>query len=348
MICAWIETSSAETGSSHTMNFGLEREGARDADALALAARELVRVAVHVARGEARPARAARATRSSTLGAVRASPWIRAPRRRSSPTVMRGLSDEYGSWKMICMRRRSARSSSPRQREARRAPSKSTRAGGRLDQPQDRAPGGRLAAARLADEPERLARGATSKLDAVDGLHAAPTARRRRRLRPGSTCVRSRTSSSSGASPAHVAGPSRRGALIGATAAQAAPRRSVAAARMRRASGGLAPRRSASLRVAGSAGGSGSPREARAGRAPCRGSSRSRVLRCAAQSGSALEAGRVYGCRGSLEERLDGARTRRPSPGVHHGDVVGHLGDDAEVVRDEQDRHPELVPGARA
>ena len=43
--CAWIETSSAETGSSATMNSGLSGQGPRDADALALAAAELVRVA---------------------------------------------------------------------------------------------------------------------------------------------------------------------------------------------------------------------------------------------------------------------------------------------------------------
>ena len=48
MICAWMETSSAETGSSQTISFGLQRQGARDADALALAAGELVREAVVV------------------------------------------------------------------------------------------------------------------------------------------------------------------------------------------------------------------------------------------------------------------------------------------------------------
>ena len=48
MTCAWIETSSAETGSSHTIELRRDRERARDADALALAARELVRVAAHV------------------------------------------------------------------------------------------------------------------------------------------------------------------------------------------------------------------------------------------------------------------------------------------------------------
>ena len=48
MTCAWIETSSAETGSSQTISFGLHRQRAGDADALALAAGELVRIAAHV------------------------------------------------------------------------------------------------------------------------------------------------------------------------------------------------------------------------------------------------------------------------------------------------------------
>ena len=52
-ICAWIETSSADTGSSQTISFGRQRERARDADALPLAARELVRIAVVVLRVEA-------------------------------------------------------------------------------------------------------------------------------------------------------------------------------------------------------------------------------------------------------------------------------------------------------
>ena len=48
MTCAWIETSSADTGSSQTMSFGLDGERAGDADALALAAGEFVRIAPHV------------------------------------------------------------------------------------------------------------------------------------------------------------------------------------------------------------------------------------------------------------------------------------------------------------
>ena len=46
MIWAWIDTSRALIGSSATMRSGLERERPGDADALALAAGELVRVAV--------------------------------------------------------------------------------------------------------------------------------------------------------------------------------------------------------------------------------------------------------------------------------------------------------------
>ena len=49
-ICAWIETSSAETGSSQTMQLRPVDHGARDADALALAAGEFVRVAVDLLR----------------------------------------------------------------------------------------------------------------------------------------------------------------------------------------------------------------------------------------------------------------------------------------------------------
>ena len=84
----------------------LERERARDADALALAARELVRVAVEVLGLRGPRARAARA---------RASLDARRARRRAAaaaapmiwPTRLRGLSDANGSWKTICISRRS-------------------------------------------------------------------------------------------------------------------------------------------------------------------------------------------------------------------------------------------------
>ena len=46
--CAWIDTSSAATASSDD-DGGLERQRARDANALALAARELVRITLRIA-----------------------------------------------------------------------------------------------------------------------------------------------------------------------------------------------------------------------------------------------------------------------------------------------------------
>ena len=50
--CAWIDTSSAAIDSSQTRNSRLHRERARDADAGALAAGELVREAAHERRIE--------------------------------------------------------------------------------------------------------------------------------------------------------------------------------------------------------------------------------------------------------------------------------------------------------
>ena len=48
MTCAWMETSSAETGSSQTINSGSTAKGARYAHALTLTAREFMRIAVRV------------------------------------------------------------------------------------------------------------------------------------------------------------------------------------------------------------------------------------------------------------------------------------------------------------
>ncbi len=50
--CAWIETSSADTGSSQTIEARLDRQRARDADALPLPAGKFVRIAARVLRRE--------------------------------------------------------------------------------------------------------------------------------------------------------------------------------------------------------------------------------------------------------------------------------------------------------
>ena len=75
---------------------------------------------------------------------------------------------------MICISRRAAFSSRPRERRE-VAAVEDDLARGRLDQPEQRPPERRLAAARLADQAERLA-AADLEVDAVDGLHVADRA----------------------------------------------------------------------------------------------------------------------------------------------------------------------------
>ena len=84
---------------------------------------------------------------------------------------MRGSSEPTESWKMICISRRVS-FSSERESAVRSAPSKkicpSVGSISRMQRPPER----RLAAARLADEPERLA-APDLQVDAVDRLHVA-------------------------------------------------------------------------------------------------------------------------------------------------------------------------------
>ncbi len=73
-----------------------------------------------------------------------------------SPTVMRGLREAYGSWKMICMLRRERAHLVALEREM-SLTVEDDLALGRLEQAEDQRGRRRLAAARLADEAERLA-----------------------------------------------------------------------------------------------------------------------------------------------------------------------------------------------
>ena len=88
---------------------------------------------------------------------------------------MRGLREETGSWKMICISRLNARSSEvPIEfTSASLEPDLSRR---RLDETENRAPGGRLAAPRLADDAQRLA-ARDVEGDVADGLNRAHLAR---------------------------------------------------------------------------------------------------------------------------------------------------------------------------
>ena len=84
----------------------LEGEGPGDADALALAAGELVRVPVGVLGRQADERAAARAPGRGLL-ACSAAVDLQRLGRASRPTVMRGLSEAYGSWNTIWNRWRS-------------------------------------------------------------------------------------------------------------------------------------------------------------------------------------------------------------------------------------------------
>ena len=90
------------------------------------------------------------------------------------PTVIRGSSDEYGSWKMICIRRRSFAQLVLVDR-GKVETVEADRSGGWFTQPDDCAPGGALAASRLAHETERLA-AADLEADVVDRLDRADRA----------------------------------------------------------------------------------------------------------------------------------------------------------------------------
>jgi predicted transcriptional regulator len=85
MTCAWIDTSSADTGSSQTISAGSHRQRAGDADALALAAGEFVRIAARVLGLQAdlspaaRHARARSAAARPTLWMTSASPTMAPP-----------------------------------------------------------------------------------------------------------------------------------------------------------------------------------------------------------------------------------------------------------------------------
>ena len=154
----------------------VERERAGDADALALAAGEGVRIAAHVFRPQPDAAheRRRRGPRSSLPLAM---PLTRSGSPMMSSTVMRGLSEDervledHADVAAVGASAPASPASRGRRRRLAVAAAIEDRAAGRLVDAQDAR--GRvvdLAAAGLADEAERLAV-AHAKLDAVDGLH---------------------------------------------------------------------------------------------------------------------------------------------------------------------------------
>ena len=239
---------------------------------------------------------------------------------------MRGLSEAYGSWKMICIARRCARIALVDEREevARRrtrpCPTSARAAAARsrpvVDLPQ----------------PDSPTSASVSPAPSVEARRRRPRAPRRRAAEQAAahrevldqvldaqqrrSCRRQRA---------------RR-------AARASTRRR--ARRRCRRSGGSS--RAAALdRRTGSADGSGSRATGVSGFgtwpsiAARRSCSR---CSCGIEPSSPI----VYGCCGSANSVAD-RRALDDAPGVHHRDVVGDLGDHAEVVRDEDDRGAGLL-----
>jgi hypothetical protein len=126
MIWAWIETSSALIGSSATIRSGFTAS-AGDADPLALTAGELVRVALAEVGLSPTVGQELARTRSWRSVFVPTS-WISERLADDAGHVHPRVQAEYGSWKIICIRRRiagalplSPEMSSRRSRSARRS-----------------------------------------------------------------------------------------------------------------------------------------------------------------------------------------------------------------------------------
>ena len=168
-IWAWIETSSAETGSSQMISFGPSASARAIPIRCRWPARELVRIPIGEARVEADDvqqlpdARAPRAARADAVDGQRLGHDVA----DGHPRVERGIGvledDLHLAPKLSDLAARELRQLLTEEANG---------AARRLDQLQDAVAGRRLSRARLADEPERLALG-NLEADAVDGLDLA-------------------------------------------------------------------------------------------------------------------------------------------------------------------------------
>ena len=164
--CACTETSSADTGSSQTIRLGLQCQRAGDADALALAAGEFVRVAVErlgpqpdLERQCLDPLGQCAAARDAVIDQRLADDVADLEAR-----VQGGVGVLEDDLQLAAPGPHLL----PRQAVDALAVDANL-AGGRVDQLQDRLAGGRLAAAALADETQGLALGDVER-DAVDRM----------------------------------------------------------------------------------------------------------------------------------------------------------------------------------
>ena len=176
-ICAWTETSRADTGSSHTIDIGVEDEAPGDGDALALSPRELARPTLAVAVSGSSPTASrvrATLTRRSTIGASsllfhtsRGSPTILADALDRIERRHRVLEDHLELTSLLAQLLVVERSQVD--------PVEGDRARSRLRELEQRPPECGLATPRFADETERLA-AAHVDTDAAHGMNLGATA----------------------------------------------------------------------------------------------------------------------------------------------------------------------------
>ncbi len=157
----------------------LERERAGDRHALALAAREVARVRSRAPGPGGRPGRAAPGSGRRCRSAATIL-WTRRSSESVWRTVIRGFSDEYGSWNTIWIRRRSDRCALQRRAARRRSGSRrpSARAGRRCS---GRASTCRSPTRRRARAPRRgmISRSTPSTARSTSAGHAPRAARDR-------------------------------------------------------------------------------------------------------------------------------------------------------------------------
>ena len=369
-ICACTDTSSAETGSSQMISFGSSTSDAGDRDALALPAGELVRPALGgTRRGRCRPPRARSSTFVALLGVGAALP----DPQRLGDDVARpcgaGSATRSGPGRSsACAVRDLAQRPRPSSVVS-SLPSKMHRA--------RRSGGGSCMIARPVvdlpqpDSPTRPSVSPAQHVEA-DARHRVDLAARCGRPGTRRRGPRRAAATSSGSRRWAVPVPAIRPPPRRVPTARARRRVDRCRGRGRRRRPGCARARRCRL---GCRPGTSSVRVARGRRPRCSGGSSVAALvlrvraarrepaarrrvdevgRAAADdrragcgsgrraSGSTCSSASVYGIR-MLANSARGRRLLDDLAGVHHGDLVGAAGDDAEVVGDEDHRHVALA-----
>ena len=260
-----------------------------------------------------------------------------AARRRCPPARMRGLSEEYGSWNTTCSSRRCGRICARRQRVDALAAPADFAAGRARSAAGSPWPVVDLPQPRFADQAQRLARARSLKLTPSTActwpLTRAKSALAHREVDLCRSCTSQQR-------VAHA----RRLHAIRADSQQATDVAAAVRVERRRL------RRGSASTACGQRGANAQPAIGSRSDGTMPGISARRLrTRFARRPGAASSpAGRA--CRdgsGRVEQRAD-RRLLDLAPGVHHHHALRHLGDDAQVVRDQQDRRAGLRASARA